>query len=145
MTRSMSKFWKSRYDHAVVYNGDNRLPHVFRDELRPIFERLLGATLLERCWKGLTRNQNEAINQILWKKCPNNSFCSKRRVVISTCQSILQFNGGSTCSADIRRSLGVEPGHNFFSAKNRIDANRIVNSTRKVATKERFARKYRRT
>ena len=64
-----------RYQQDVAnktesYNELNRLPKVFRDELKPLFTRLSKTDLLQRCLRGITQNQNEAINAILWKKMP---------------------------------------------------------------------------
>ena len=62
-----------------LYNEDNRLPEVFMAELDPIFQRLSKDDLLNRCLKGITQNQNEAANGILWSKCPKTKFCGARR------------------------------------------------------------------
>jgi len=61
---SWCKFWSNR----EMYNKNNRLPSVFIDQLKPLFEALTEEELLNRCLKGLTQNQNEALNGILWSK-----------------------------------------------------------------------------
>ena len=38
------------------------------------------------CQRGLTQNQNESINNIIWSKCPKRVLCSKSRFVISVCE-----------------------------------------------------------
>ena len=58
------KFWKSK----ATYKDSSRLPFIFQGELKPIFERLSSNELLQRCLKGYTQNQNEAINHVLWNK-----------------------------------------------------------------------------
>ena len=51
-----------------TYSDQSRLPEVFREELKPIVDRLYSGTLLERCLQGLTQNQNESINGQLWAR-----------------------------------------------------------------------------
>ena len=54
---------------------------IFRKELKPLFTRLSSDELLKRCLKGVTQNQNEALNSILWKKCPKSVFfCGKQKL-----------------------------------------------------------------
>lgn len=63
-------YWKSRFDRSLIYDESGRLPPVFREQLNPIFTRLSNRDLLSRCLMGLTQNQNESINGILWKMIP---------------------------------------------------------------------------
>ena len=68
------KYWKDKNDHTNLYNEDARLSVVFVAELDPIFTRLSKYDLLIRCLKGITQNQNEAANGVLWFKCPKKLF-----------------------------------------------------------------------
>ena len=53
-----------------VYSTNRKcLPPVFRDELLPIFCRLSSSELLKSFAKGLTQNQNESLNNVVWSKC----------------------------------------------------------------------------
>ena len=74
------KYWKDENEGTSLYNEDNHLSHVFMDQLQKIFTRLSNHDLLSRCLKGMTQNQNEAANGILWSKCPKTKFCGARRV-----------------------------------------------------------------
>ena len=57
----LCKYWAKNED----YHENNRLPSVFVNPLKPIFQVLTEDSLLDRCLKGLTQNQNKAINGIL--------------------------------------------------------------------------------
>ena len=59
-------FLKDRQYGTSTYTEDTRLPAVFKTELKYIFDRLSDTNLLSRCLKGLTQNQNESINNMLW-------------------------------------------------------------------------------
>jgi hypothetical protein len=71
------KYWKDQNEKTSLYNEDNRLPQVFKKELEPIFTRLSNHDLLTRCLKGMTQNQNEAANGVLWSKCPKTRCCQQ--------------------------------------------------------------------
>ena len=69
-------FWKSRDNH----DNEKRLPTVFYDLLEPIFQRLSKNDLLNRCLRGMTQNQNESINGVLWGRCPKLNFVEDKRL-----------------------------------------------------------------
>ena len=63
--------------------------------------------LLKRCLKGVTQNQNEALNSILWKKCPKSVFCGKQKLTACAAQSVIQWNQGAAGSATVLYACGV--------------------------------------
>ena len=69
------------------------------EQLDPIFTRLSKDELLSRCLKGMTQNQNESANGVLWFKCPKTKFCGARRVRIAVCETIAAFNTGAASKA----------------------------------------------
>ena len=93
------KYWKDKADGTSLYDEDNRLPEVFMEQLDPIFTRLSKDELLSRCLKGMTQNQNESANGVLWFKCPKTKFCGARRVRIAVCETIAAFNTGAASKA----------------------------------------------
>ena len=93
---------------------------------------------------GLTQNQNESINGILWKMIPKSRFCGKTRVQTAVGKTVIHFNSGSTTKAYVYELMGVDLGENFFANTQAIDKERISSAERKVSDKERLARKERR-
>lgn len=130
---SWCKFNKDCTNKTSQYKQDHRLPEVFRSELLPIFTRLSKNDLLSRCLDGMTQNQNESINAVLWSKCPKTKFCGKRRVEIAVCETIGVFNIGAAAKADLMRSVGVTPGRNMLKGLRNQDSKRIVSSNQKVS------------
>ena len=112
---SWCKFWQSKFIENVSYNDSNRLPNVFLKELEPIFTTLTDKSLLSRCLMGLTQNQNESINAILWKHCPKTWFCGKRRIEIGIFNTIIELNSEATTTAIVYESSGVQPGTVTFT------------------------------
>ena len=108
-------------DGTKLYNEDNRLPEVFMAELNLIFMRLSKNDLLERCLKGLTQNQNEAIDGLLWSKCPKTKFCGARRVRIAESETVAFFNTGTGSKAVNLELCGVTPGAQTMRAHRKQD------------------------
>ncbi|XP_065056243.1 uncharacterized protein LOC135684535 [Rhopilema esculentum] len=54
------KYWREKIFGDGENNQENRLPAVFHEELKPIFDRLSQDELLKRCLRGLTQNRNES-------------------------------------------------------------------------------------
>ena len=134
------KYWKDKNDHANLYNEDARLSVVFMAELDPIFTRLSKDDLLIRCLKGITQNQNEAANGVLWSKCPKTKFCGARRVRIAACETIAAFNTGAASKAVALDLCGVTPGAQTMKALRKQDYVRIKNAAKKVSEKYRKKR-----
>ena len=131
------KFWKD----GAKYNEDKRLPSAFLEELRPIFVRLSEDKLLQRCLMGLTQNQNEAINGILWSNCPKTSFCGRQKVEIAVCETVCYFNSGAASKGIILKKIGLEPGENMLRAIESQDCERIKEAERKISLKYRVNRR----
>jgi len=73
------RYWKSQKDQSITYSSitysnSKRLPEVFLAELLPIFSRLTADSLLDRCLQGLTQNQDESLNGLVWSICPKTRF-----------------------------------------------------------------------
>ena len=77
------------------YNDDKHLPSSFLDVFKPIFSNLNKNELLNRCLKGLTQYQNEAINGILGSKSSKTKFCDKAKVVLAVTDTISYFITGA--------------------------------------------------
>lgn len=69
-SNSWCKWQQDRALGTAMYKGDDCLPHVFLELLKPIFITLSDSTLLERCVRGTTQNNNESINAVVWARCP---------------------------------------------------------------------------
>ena len=68
-----------------------RLPHVFVEQLKPIFTRLSEDKLLDHCLQGLTQNQNEAVNQVLWGEVPKNEILQAKQGFVGSKRNCFTF------------------------------------------------------
>ena len=57
--------------------------------------------------KGITQNQNEAFNSILWSKCQKRVFCGRHKPTIGVFIAVIQWNTGAAGLGRILTSLGV--------------------------------------
>ena len=94
------KYWVDVANGTNIYCAKtNRLPLVFKEELKPMFQRLTNDELLKRCLMGLTQNQNEAINNVLWSICLKTKFCGIKKVLLAAAEAICRFNTGAASRA----------------------------------------------
>ena len=131
------KFWACRSE----YVDKNRLPHVFVELLKPLFTRLTEDSLLESCLLGLTQNQNEAVNQVLWTKCPKTKFCGRDKVLLAVTETVAYFNTGAASKATLLKSLGVTPSENMLMALRKADSERVRKAAVKISVKARLCRR----
>ena len=68
--------------------------------------------MMNVCLMGLTPNQNESINNILWSICPKNKFCGVKKVLLAASEAICRFNS----RALVLESIGIKPGENMIDA-----------------------------
>ena len=127
--------WCTFWIDSSTYDESNRLPEVFMEELNPIFTRLSNDDLLSRCLKGMTQNQNEAVNGQLWSKCSKTKFSGARKVCIAACDAIAVFNTGAASKAVTMQLCGVNPGVNTMRALRQQDQSRIKSSSQKKNVK----------
>ena len=129
------KFWKDKQTGAKTYSEKNRLPPVFFEVLRPIYDKLSDKVLLKRCLKGITQNQNESSHGMLWGRCPKTKFSGKRKVNIAACLSVGNFNVGSSSMADVLDALKVKCGHQTLQYLKGVDIGRLKGAARKATQK----------
>jgi len=130
------RYWKD----PVNYSQHNRLPPVFYKLLLPIFERLSNDELLSRCLLGLTQNQNEAINNVLWSRCLKTKFCGVKKVSLAVSETVAYFNAGAGTTALLMKKSGINPCGEAIRSFRSKDQSRVVSAARKISLKARIRR-----
>ena len=103
-----------------------------RTELKPIFVRLSSNELLHGCQKGLTQNQNESINSVVWSRCPKRVFCGKRQFGISVCDAVSLWNDGARGRKSLYKMLNVDVGYNMMYGLVRQENIRLTQARRQA-------------
>ena len=117
------------------------MPNVFLTELGPIFSRLSQSELLSRCLLGLTQNQNESLNGLLWARLSKTAFCGRRKVKIGVCETVCVANTGAASKAVIMEKAGIDIGSNMLKGLRYEDKMRIKNAACKISLRYRKRRK----
>ena len=135
-TESWCKYQKDFSLKTKTYDRSKCLPPVFRTELLPIFKRLSNTDLLSQCLRGLTQNQNESLNNILWLKYPKRVFCGKRRLETATAAAVLFWNQGAAAVGNVLERLGIhDSGVNTLRDCQQLNAQWLINAAKKCKSK----------
>ena len=88
-----------QYNRALADNVEPpkhtlKLPQDLGPFIKPVFTALSKQELLEKCVLGVTQNQNESFNNIVWSRCPKTGFGSVVSVDIAVNLAAITFNHG---------------------------------------------------
>ena len=105
---SWCKYWQTKQD----YKSSVSLPVAIHKVIYLIFQNLCDDELLGRCLDGTTQNSNEAVNQIVWKKCPKDTFISRIVLEIGVASAVINFNDGMSGFEKLFSRLNLSFGVN---------------------------------
>jgi len=112
--------------------------------IRPIYEDLSKAALLERCVGGFNQNNNQSYNQLIWKITPKTVASGSAIVNIAANISACVFNEGSSVHLAMLYSMGAKLGRNAHDYCRRADEKRITTAEHRARLATREARMLRR-
>ena len=107
----------------------------------PIFKSLSDDELLSKCLHGETQNSNEAINHVIWTKCPKDVYLGKSVLEIGTNSAILEFNDGSFGVSSVLKYFGISNGYCFDLLSEKRDKERVDKSIKKTNPEGKLKRK----
>ena len=121
-----SNSWcKWQQDQALgtsMYKGDDCLPRVFPELLKPIFITLSDTKLLERCIRGTTQNNNESINAVVWAWCPKHKHHGAKVVRCAAASAVCHFHSGARRRERVMKRLAIPAGE--FTKKSSLSKDR---------------------
>ena len=86
--------------------SDDVIKHV-----KTIYLDLIKPQELAKCLHGMTQNQNESFNPMIWERVPKFRYCSFNKLQFGVYDSVANFNDGRQASLDILKKVNVEPGY----------------------------------
>ena len=86
----------------ILWSSDSSKPTIFRD--------LSNDRLLSKCLHNFTQNQNEALNSIIWKKCPKNIFVKRDIIEMGVCSALINYNDGTQGICNVAKNAGLSIG-----------------------------------
>jgi len=120
------------------------LPNDVLSAIKPIYEELSKDVLLERCVGGFTQNNNESLNQLIWKITPKILPAGSKIVEISAFIAACTFNQGISALLTFLHGMDVKLGRNSHEYARNEDAHRILIVEKRAEAGTRDARIHRR-
>ena len=116
----------------------NALPNDVLEAIKPIYEDLSKDALLERCLGGFTQNNNESLNQLIWKITPKTLSGTSDLVEIAANVAACTFNEGNYALLTFLQDMGIKTGTSCHAWARTQDKDRISKAGKKAAneTKE---------
>lgn len=128
---SWCKWQSDKLNGKTQYKKKVNLPLAIKEVLLPIFKDLSSDELLSKCLHGLTQNANEAINHIIWKKCPKNIYVSRDVLEIAVSSAVIDFNDGQTGLCEVAETIGLKCGQFMIRGTISSDNERLANIAHK--------------
>ena len=117
------------------------MPVAIHKVIYRIFQNLCDNELLGRCLDSTTQNPNEALDQIVWKKRPKDTFISKIGLEIGVASAVINFNDGMSGFEKLFSHLNLSLGVNTKSGAIEKDRQRIKNMNNKFQETVKMKRK----
>ena len=75
--------------------------------LKPIFVDLSKDDLLLKCVHGLTQNNNESINNVIWKRVPKDIYVGWEALEMGVASAVINYNNGLNGISDVYNELSI--------------------------------------
>ena len=128
---SWCKWQKSKSLVGFKFKEKQGMPLWIHDLLKPVFQDLSKDELLSKCLHGKMQNCNEALNNIIWTKCPKNVFVERKVLEMGVHSAILEFNEGPKGFYKVLNKFDMEPGIFTEQSSSRKVAKKIRNTVKK--------------
>lgn len=134
-----SSWCKWQQDQATgtsTYKGDDCLPELFLEALKPIFVSLSHSKLLERCVWGKTQNPNKSINATVCVRCPKHKHNGVKVVRCAAASPICHFHRGAESRERLMERLSISGGALTRNAFRLTDKSRLRKANKQATAKE---------
>ena len=111
-SQSWCKFHADKINNTGLYKNKLGLPSVVRDATKPAFMDLSDDNLFKKCLHGQTQNNNELLNGVIWKQCPEDVFVGWSALEMGVASAVRSFNYGQSGILKVMENLRVNPGEN---------------------------------
>ncbi len=133
---SWCKYQSDKLTQKNTYKAKVSLPSAITELLKPIFRNLSSDELLKKCTHGRTQNENEALNGVIWQRCPKTVYVSRDVLELATASAVINYNEGARGLLSVMEELGIEPGRKMREASIKADTVSIKKIRHKSSEKE---------
>ena len=127
-----------------TFSPKNVAPAVMQ-EILPTFEALWDRNLLQSVLEGLSQNNNEALNHLVWDISPKELFGGPETVLTACAIAVCLFNGGARTIQTMLRGLNLAVGEHCMSGLTAIDKQRLYAAAEKSSEATKLQRQIRRS
>ena len=78
--------------------------------LKPVFVDLSKDDFLLKCVHGSTQNNNESINNVIWKRVPKYIYVGWEALEMGVASAVINYNNGLNGISDVYNELSMEVG-----------------------------------
>ena len=118
---SWCKWQQDLASGTKTYKGDDCLPEVFLELLKPTFMSLSKSKLLERCVRGTTQNPNKCSNSLVCVRCLKHKHHGAKAIRCATASAILHFYRGAESRKEVMERLSISAGSHTSHSLNLKD------------------------
>ena len=136
---SWCKWQRDTVTMKSTYKRSINIPKWIHDVLRPVLQDLSADKLLSKCLHGKTPNCNEALNSMIWQKCPKISFV-REGLEMSVHSATIEFNDGPFAVHKILHHFGFLAGYYTARSSEKWKKKREQNVKSKMSEKARLRR-----
>ena len=141
---SWCKWQCDQANSTDTFRPKNVAPCVMQ-EILPTFEALWDRNLLQSVLEGLSQNNNEALNHLVWDISPKELFGGPETVSTACAIAVCLFNGGATTIQTMLRGLDLAVGQHCKSGLTAIDRQRLYAAAEKSTEATKQQRQIRRS
>ena len=143
---SWCKYQSDKLTGKNMYKGNINIDVAVSDVIAPVFSNkdLGSEELLKKCLHGQTQNVNEALNNLIWVRCPKRVYVGNTTFKTAVASAVIAYNEGKKGLLPVFEKLGIEPGHYTNIGFEKADVKRVMESNRKASETEKKRRKKRR-
>lgn len=126
--------WCKYVQHAAAgedYEHPPPLDPEVQEIVKEVYTSLSDKKLLERCLGKNNQNNNECFNSCLWQLAPKHMYVGKNILEVASWITSCVFNDGLKSLLLILKCMNVRVGDIAVQLCNRVDKNRLQQSTRK--------------
>ena len=137
-----SSYWKVLNSGSLeTYKEKVGLPDAIKKILKPIFVDLTKDELLLKCVHGLTRNNNESINNVIWKRVPKDIYVGREVLEMGVASAVINYNQGLNGICNVYNELSMEVGKFTESFLKQFDTKRVNQMNKKSSDTGKLRRK----
>ena len=138
---SWCKYKKALHDKKQFLENSPGLPDSVIKTIKPIYFELCDQNLLKKCLHGMTQNNNECFNNVLWSILPKETFVEQKTLFLGAHIAVLLFNSGYLGLLPVFKSLEIEIDPLMLKNYMEVDKERVAKSRRQSLPSTKIFRK----